>query len=1156
MFILGLFFFSACTSRHVDEEVDKLNYFSYTFHYKDLDSTVFYAGKALLLSDRYPSGRAEAYNNLAFADIARMEYDEAAGLLDSVYLATDNQVELLIADIQNMRLCQRKSMNRMFYDYRERAAGRIKRIEEESFTLNRHLQERFIYAKSEFAIVNSTYYYYVGLEKQSAEAFAEIDPYGEILQDTAQYLNYLYYVGSGGVILDKSAEETSQIEFEHLIKCYLLARQVHSIYWEANSLQAMSVHLIVESERKALLENNPLAIGYINQDQMPDSLLAGYLAQKSSDLFTKYGDVYQIAGAHRTLALCYFELGDYTSSLICLENALLDKRIEQAPDLVASLREYLSLVYSALDDKNNSDINRNKYLDLQEDTRQDRMLEARASQLEKISRQLNIMIAFIIFLIAAVIILFFLFRHLRHRKDKGQTIDNLLIPLRQWERVNEENTSKLTERYESINEELSITALHVEEDKKRFLDNKAKIFLANNVMPYIDRIIKEVKRLETGGEPEEKRGKRYKYVAELTDQINEYNDVLTHWIQLQQGQLSLHIESFGLKELFDMLAKSAISFQLKGITLNVVSTEAVVKADKILTLFMLNTLADNARKFTEKGGTVTLKAEQKDDYVEISVKDTGAGLTEEELSGIFEHKVYNGHGFGLMNCKGIMDKYRKTSKIFNVCGLFAESKKSKGSRFYFRLPKGVMRALILVAVLFNAFAISFADNVKDTLDIEGETVKSEYLIKAGAYADSAYYCNVAGEYSMTLEYANLVIYYLNEYHAMLNPESELFMVDYGDGTELPAEIEWFRSDEATDYDVILDIRNESAVAALALHKWELYKYNNKVYTQLFKEKSADRGLADYCLMMQKSSANKYIAIILLVILFIAIVIVYYFSYYRHVLFFRFCMESVGNINKILLSESDSEQKLEAIATVDTRKYPEALKNIINQIENALQRSIDLRKTQHLNIELAEDELSRMRYEDEKYYVCNNVIDNCLSTLKHETMYYPSRIKQLVENKDDNIHAISEVATYYKELYSILSQQVRRQTETAAFECKSMPLKEKLGINGYVKGDKVLLTYLFNILIKQCGITRSDISVSRKDNKYITFNVECRNMQLTAEQCQNLFMPTVENIPFLICRQIVREIGELTNLHGCGITAEAKESGGAELHIILPGKITD
>lgn len=142
-----------------------------------------------------------------------------------------------------------------------------------------------------------------------------------------------------------------------------------------------------------------------------------------------------------------------------------------------------------------------------------------------------------------------------------------------------------------------------------------------------------------------------------------------------------------------MLAKSEMSFKLKGINFKVEPSDVMVKADKVLTLFMLNTLADNARKFTPKGGQVCVNAVKTSDYVEISVKDTGAGLSDDELASIFNHKVYNGHGFGLLNCKGIIDKYKKVSNIFNVCGLFAESVKGKGSRFYFRLPYGVARCL-------------------------------------------------------------------------------------------------------------------------------------------------------------------------------------------------------------------------------------------------------------------------------------------------------------------------------------------------------------------------------------------------------------------------------------------------------------------------------
>lgn len=61
-------------------------------------------------------------------------------------------------------------------------------------------------------------------------------------------------------------------------------------------------------------------------------------------------------------------------------------------------------------------------------------------------------------------------------------------------------------------------------------------------------------------------------------------------------------------------------------------------------------------------------------------------------------------------------------------------------------------------------------------------------------------------------------------------------------SEKPAELQWFYDNLPTNYSIILDIRNESAVAALALHEWALYRYNNNVYTRLFKENSADKKL--------------------------------------------------------------------------------------------------------------------------------------------------------------------------------------------------------------------------------------------------------------------------------------------------------------------------
>jgi flagellar biosynthesis/type III secretory pathway M-ring protein FliF/YscJ len=62
--------------------------------------------------------------------------------------------------------------------------------------------------------------------------------------------------------------------------------------------------------------------------------------------------------------------------------------------------------------------------------------------------------------------------------------------------------------------------------------------------------------------------------------------------------------------------------------------------------------------------------------------------------------------------------------------------------------------------------------------------------------------------------------------------------------------------------------NDSAVAALERHDWTQYRYYNKVYTQLFKEMSADATLADYCRTMQQSRQNKRIAVIVLLVLLV------------------------------------------------------------------------------------------------------------------------------------------------------------------------------------------------------------------------------------------------------------------------------------------------
>ncbi|MBR1469012.1 MAG: DUF5112 domain-containing protein, partial [Prevotella sp.] len=724
--LLGVFCFSACTSRSHDA-ADKLNDLAYACHYRSLDSARIYAQQAFRLAPDGSDSKAEALNNLAFVSIVEMDYDRAKRLLDSI--STDNLIEQLVADVQHMRLCQRESENKLFYDYREQASRLIRRIEEEQARLSARQQRRFVYARSEFSIVQSVYFYYVGLDGLSKQAIHEINPSQEILADTAQWLNYLYNVGSGGVVEAETKDEVSDREFEYLIRCYQLASRNGYVFFEAQALQGMSEHLEDVAFRNRFLRENPSVVALINPDEMPDSLLAGYLAQRALNLFSDYGDVYQTAGAYRTLAECFWGLGDYPSAEICLLNALnRDTVINRAPDLVASIREQLSLVYSAVNDKELSDLNRNLYLDMQEQTRQDRQLEARADQLRQSSRQLTTMLAAVLVMILIVLAMLFVFHRLRRRSDRQNTTDSLLQPLESWKQQTQEKMHLQEEHDEEIREEIEQVRLHILNNKKRNLEQRAKVSLVNSITPFIDRILNETRRLLTSKESASVRSERFAYVAELTDQINDYNAVLTEWIQMRQGELSLKVESFPLQSLFDMVKRGRMAFQLKGIDFVVEDTRETVKADKTLTLFMINTMADNARKFTPEGGRVAISSTATDDYVEISVIDTGIGISPEQLSTIFSHQPSSSHGFGLMNCKGIIDKYRKISKIFSVCEISAESEQGRGSRFWFRLPKGVVRAIALLCMMAPT-AFCHAEN---TRKIE------EHQLKAANFADSAY----------------------------------------------------------------------------------------------------------------------------------------------------------------------------------------------------------------------------------------------------------------------------------------------------------------------------------------------------------------------------------------------------------------------------------
>jgi signal transduction histidine kinase len=101
----------------------------------------------------------------------------------------------------------------------------------------------------------------------------------------------------------------------------------------------------------------------------------------------------------------------------------------------------------------------------------------------------------------------------------------------------------------------------------------------------------------------------------------------------------------------------------------------------------------NAVKFTPKGGAISVKTENPDSHgcLQIVIRDTGLGLTEEELDRIFEpfsqgdhargktSHAYGGLGLGLAISREIVQSHH--GKIWA-----ASNGRDQGSTFYIELP--------------------------------------------------------------------------------------------------------------------------------------------------------------------------------------------------------------------------------------------------------------------------------------------------------------------------------------------------------------------------------------------------------------------------------------------------------------------------------------
>ena len=163
--------------------------------------------------------------------------------------------------------------------------------------------------------------------------------------------------------------------------------------------------------------------------------------------------------------------------------------------------------------------------------------------------------------------------------------------------------------------------------------------------------------------------------------------------QLNSEKIEFMIDNINLwDEINNAIIQNKFLFKKNNVqTSNKVNRKIIVKADKLHLTELLNNLFSNAIKYSKKGGKLIIDAKDDKGFVTISIKDTGIGMTQDQIDHIFNefykadesrHNL-DSSGLGLAISKKIIKKH--DGKIW------AESAgPGQGTTFFFTLKKSAV----------------------------------------------------------------------------------------------------------------------------------------------------------------------------------------------------------------------------------------------------------------------------------------------------------------------------------------------------------------------------------------------------------------------------------------------------------------------------------
>ena len=248
----------------------------------------------------------------------------------------------------------------------------------------------------------------------------------------------------------------------------------------------------------------------------------------------------------------------------------------------------------------------------------------------------------------------------------------------------------LAKRVQFVEEEKRVAEQRLVENMKR-MDKLKDEFLANTSHELRTPLQGIIGLSETLYEQEKDQVKKKelnmittsgKRLASLVNSILDFSKLKTHELRLAIKAIDIRI----IAETVIHICRPLIRGKSLVLSNDIDPSISLVQADEDRVYQILNNLIGNSIKFTSEG-SINILAVEKQDYVEVCVKDTGIGIPKDKLNDVFKSfeqvdasitREQGGTGLGLTITKQLIELHG--GKIW------LESIQNKGTSVYFTLP--------------------------------------------------------------------------------------------------------------------------------------------------------------------------------------------------------------------------------------------------------------------------------------------------------------------------------------------------------------------------------------------------------------------------------------------------------------------------------------